>query len=82
MDQKQFKRAKVRQHDSVGPFTAEVNKLLIQSKGTPFFDYTFFQFDLYYLMYTKHIWQEQLWAHTESPIIREFRDDDMELANQ
>ena len=77
-----FEQARIELHDSIGPCTTALNHFFVKSKGAPFFDYAFFHIDLFYMKYTQRIWRDQLWARMESPNIREFADEDMELANK
>ena len=81
MNEKEFYQAKVEIHDSAGPCTSALNDYYLKGKGAPFFDYTFFQIDGFYLKYTQRISSDQLWAHVDGPITRVFDDADMELAN-
>lgn len=82
MNRKQFEQAETILNDSVGPFTNALNEFFKRSRGTPFFDHIFFQIESFYLMYTKRVWKDQMWVKSKSSIIREFEDEDMELANK
>lgn len=81
MNRESFEQAKVEVHDGIGPCTKALNDYYIKSRGAPFFDYVFFHADLFYMKYTHRVWSDQLWHEVDSPIVREFKDEDMELAN-
>lgn len=81
MNREIFEQARIELNDSIGPYTSALNDFFVESKGASFFDYAFFHMDLFYMKYTQRIWRDQLWARMKSPIMREFADEDMELAN-